>query len=205
MFLEVNPGTKTARRWPSPASRSRSPTRCPRSTSTRSSPRSTPTPAPTSTCSSTAPAQGLKGNGGSELAGVLERFLPTHRDLARLNSAVAVRGANLRRLVNSLQRLNTSLAAKQGQIVQLVDASSTVFRAFASQDAQHQPRDRRPPGHAAADDRDAGQGAGVRQPPRSDGHQPAARPRGRCRPPTRRSPRWPSRARRSSATRSVRS
>ena len=77
---------------------------------------------------------GLKGKGGNELAGVLERFEPTHRDLARLNSAVAVRGADLQRLVNSLQRLNTSLATKQSQIVTLVNASSRVFRAFASED-----------------------------------------------------------------------
>ena len=78
--------------------------------------------------------QGLKGNGGSELAQVFERFEPTFRDLARVNTAVAVRGSNLRRLVNSLQRLNTALAAKAPQIAQLVDASSTVFRAFASED-----------------------------------------------------------------------
>jgi phospholipid/cholesterol/gamma-HCH transport system substrate-binding protein len=77
---------------------------------------------------------GLKGRGGSELAQVFERFEPTHRDLARLNKAVAVRGANLRRLVNSLQRLNTALAQKSTQIVQLVDSSAAVFRAFASED-----------------------------------------------------------------------
>jgi phospholipid/cholesterol/gamma-HCH transport system substrate-binding protein len=78
--------------------------------------------------------QGLKGKGGSELGQVLARFEPTNRDLARVNSAVAVRGTNLQRLVNSLQRLNTALAAEQGQIVQLVDSSSKVFRAFASED-----------------------------------------------------------------------
>jgi phospholipid/cholesterol/gamma-HCH transport system substrate-binding protein len=78
--------------------------------------------------------QGLKGKGGSELAQVFERFEPTHQDLARLNKAVAVRGTDLRQLVNSLQRLNTALSHNQGQIVRLVDASSTVFRAFASQD-----------------------------------------------------------------------
>jgi phospholipid/cholesterol/gamma-HCH transport system substrate-binding protein len=78
--------------------------------------------------------QGLKGKGGSELAQVLERFEPTNRDLARVNTAVAKRGTNLSRLVNSLQRLNTALETEQGQIVQLVDSSSTVFRAFASQD-----------------------------------------------------------------------
>jgi phospholipid/cholesterol/gamma-HCH transport system substrate-binding protein len=74
---------------------------------------------------------GLKHNGGNQLAGVLEKFEPTHRDLARLNGAVAQRGAALRQLVNSLQRLNTALANKQAQIVSLVDASSKVFHAFA--------------------------------------------------------------------------
>jgi len=77
--------------------------------------------------------QGLKGKGGSELAGVFERFEPTHRDLARLNSVVAQRGANLRRLINSLQRLNTALALKKVQIVQLIDASAKVFHAFAAE------------------------------------------------------------------------
>jgi phospholipid/cholesterol/gamma-HCH transport system substrate-binding protein len=79
--------------------------------------------------------QGLQGKGGSELAQVFQRFEPTHQDLARLNRAVAVRGTDLRQLVNSLQRLNTALGHNQSQIVRLVDASSTVFRAFASQDS----------------------------------------------------------------------
>ena len=76
---------------------------------------------------------GLSDGGGSELAQVLERFEPTHRDLARVSQAIAQRGANLRRLVNSLQRLNTALAAQQQQIVELVDASATVFRASAAE------------------------------------------------------------------------
>ena len=59
--------------------------------------------------------QGLKGKGGSELAQVLERFEPTHRDLARLNKAVAVRGRDLQQLVNSLQRLNTALATSRAR------------------------------------------------------------------------------------------
>ncbi len=80
--------------------------------------------------------QGLKNKGGDELAQVMERFEPTHRDLARVNSAVAVRGRNLQRLVNSLRRLNDALAAKQTQIVQLVDSSEKVFGAFASEDSQ---------------------------------------------------------------------
>jgi phospholipid/cholesterol/gamma-HCH transport system substrate-binding protein len=76
--------------------------------------------------------QGLKGPGGSELAGLLERFLPTHQDLARLNQVVAERGAALRQLIDSLQVLNTALAVNKGQIVELIDSSSKVFRAFAN-------------------------------------------------------------------------
>jgi phospholipid/cholesterol/gamma-HCH transport system substrate-binding protein len=75
--------------------------------------------------------QGLQGRGGSELAKVLERFLPTHQDLARLNSVVAERGAALRQLIHSLRVLNAALATKQTQLVQLVDNSSKVFHAFA--------------------------------------------------------------------------
>jgi phospholipid/cholesterol/gamma-HCH transport system substrate-binding protein len=76
--------------------------------------------------------QGLQAPGGSELAGVLERFLPTHQDLARLNSVVAERGADLRSLIHSLRVLNGAVATKQVQIVQLIDASSKVFHAFAN-------------------------------------------------------------------------
>jgi phospholipid/cholesterol/gamma-HCH transport system substrate-binding protein len=78
--------------------------------------------------------QGLNGQ-GNNLAGVLERFEPTHRDLARLNSAVAVRGRDLQQLINSLRRLNDALAVKQTQIVQMIDSSSTVFGALASEDS----------------------------------------------------------------------
>jgi phospholipid/cholesterol/gamma-HCH transport system substrate-binding protein len=78
--------------------------------------------------------EGLQKNGGDELAQVMERFEPTHEDLARLNGAVAQRGRDLQQLVNSLRRLNDALAAKQTQIVQLVDSSEKVFSAFASED-----------------------------------------------------------------------
>jgi phospholipid/cholesterol/gamma-HCH transport system substrate-binding protein len=76
---------------------------------------------------------GLK-NRGDELAQVFERFEPTHRDLARVNQAVAVRGRDLQQLVNSLARLNAALATKTQQITQLIDSSETVFHAFASED-----------------------------------------------------------------------
>ena len=118
--------------------------------------------------------QGLQKNGGDELAQVMERFEPTHRDLARLNGAVAQRGADLRQLVNSLKRLNVALAAKQPQIVQLIDSSEKVFGAFASEDSNVSRAVADLPEHAQPDDRDARQGAGVRAAARAGGHEPAA-------------------------------
>jgi phospholipid/cholesterol/gamma-HCH transport system substrate-binding protein len=81
--------------------------------------------------------RGLAGR-GNDLAQVLERFEPTHRDLARVNEAVAQRGADLRNLVHSLAKLNDALATKRAQITQLVNASAHVFRAFASEDSNIQ-------------------------------------------------------------------
>jgi phospholipid/cholesterol/gamma-HCH transport system substrate-binding protein len=77
---------------------------------------------------------GLKDHGGTRLAQVLERFEPTHRDLARLESALSARRYKLQNLMHSLRVLNAALAQKRTQIIQLVNASATVFRAFASQD-----------------------------------------------------------------------
>ena len=76
--------------------------------------------------------QGLKGR-ESDLAQVLERFEPTHQDLARVNEAIAQRGADLRQLVDSLRRLDGDLAAQRPQLVSLVDAGSQVFHALASE------------------------------------------------------------------------
>ena len=76
---------------------------------------------------------GLQGR-GPDLQDVFRRFEPTHRDLARVSSAVAVRHQNLTRLINRLNLLNTALAGKSDQLAQLVDTSATVFRAFASED-----------------------------------------------------------------------
>jgi phospholipid/cholesterol/gamma-HCH transport system substrate-binding protein len=77
--------------------------------------------------------RGLAGR-GRDLREVYRLFEPTHRDLARLNSAVATRRANLRRLVNSLQRLTGELAGKEDELAQLVDSAAAVFRAYASED-----------------------------------------------------------------------
>lgn len=78
--------------------------------------------------------EGLAGR-GKDLQEVFRRFEPTHRDLARVTTAVAERHANLRRLINRLDELNTELAGKSDEIAQLVDTSADVFRAFASEES----------------------------------------------------------------------
>jgi phospholipid/cholesterol/gamma-HCH transport system substrate-binding protein len=78
--------------------------------------------------------RGLQGR-GNDLQDVFRRFEPTHRDLARVAQAVAVRRTNQRRLINSLNLLNGELASRHTDVSQLISTSATVFRAFASEDA----------------------------------------------------------------------
>ncbi|MEJ7785258.1 MAG: MlaD family protein [Solirubrobacteraceae bacterium] len=77
--------------------------------------------------------RGLEGR-GNDLQEVFARFEPTHRDLAKVTSAVAVRHGNLRRLITSLEELNTELAGKGAEVSSLVSTSAEVFRAFASEE-----------------------------------------------------------------------
>lgn len=70
---------------------------------------------------------------GKDLQEVFRRFEPTHRDIARVSTAVAQRRRNLSRLITSLDRLNAELAGKDDDLAQLIDTSATVFRAFASE------------------------------------------------------------------------
>jgi len=78
--------------------------------------------------------KGLEGRGG-DLQDIFARFEPTHRDLARVNGAVATRRSNLRRLITSLNQLNGELADNDDDLAQLVDSSAAVFRSFASEEA----------------------------------------------------------------------
>jgi phospholipid/cholesterol/gamma-HCH transport system substrate-binding protein len=77
--------------------------------------------------------QGLEGR-GSDLRDVFTRFEPIHRDIARVNSAVAERRQHLRRLINSLRVLNQELADNDDELAGLVQSSASVLRAFASQE-----------------------------------------------------------------------
>jgi phospholipid/cholesterol/gamma-HCH transport system substrate-binding protein len=78
--------------------------------------------------------QGLNGRGG-DLRDLLARFEPTHRDLARVNGAVATRRKQLRHLVSSLNILSTELAKHDDDLARLVNSSSAVFDSFAKEQA----------------------------------------------------------------------
>ena len=77
--------------------------------------------------------KGLEGR-GKDLREVFRLFEPTHRDLARLQSSVATRKDNLRRLVTSLARLSKELGGREDELADLVSGASKVFRAYASED-----------------------------------------------------------------------
>ena len=78
--------------------------------------------------------RGLDGR-GLDLRELLRRFEPTHRDLARVNSAVAQRRSNLRRLITSLNTLNAELASRGDDLAGLVDSSAAVMRQFAAEES----------------------------------------------------------------------
>jgi phospholipid/cholesterol/gamma-HCH transport system substrate-binding protein len=78
--------------------------------------------------------RGLDGR-GEDLREVLRRFEPTHRDLARVNTAVATRRKNLRHLITSLDTLNGELAKRSDDLAGLVTSSSAVMHAFASEES----------------------------------------------------------------------
>src|SRR5262245_56254321 len=78
--------------------------------------------------------RGLDGR-GLDLREILRRFEPTHRDLARVNSAVATRRENLRHLITSLDTLNGELAKRSDDLAGLVNSSSAVMNEFASQES----------------------------------------------------------------------
>src|SRR4051812_36632938 len=78
--------------------------------------------------------RGLQGR-GLDLRELLRRFEPTHRDIARVNGAVATRRANLRHLIHSLNTLNGELASRGKDLTGLVASSEAVLHQFATEQA----------------------------------------------------------------------
>jgi phospholipid/cholesterol/gamma-HCH transport system substrate-binding protein len=75
--------------------------------------------------------KGLKGR-GSDLQETFARLGPVNHDLARVNSAVATRKRNLKRLINRYGLLTAELGAHDRDIVRLVRSSNDVFQTLAS-------------------------------------------------------------------------
>jgi len=77
--------------------------------------------------------KGLKGR-SNDLREVFRRLQPLHRDLARLNGAIAERRENLARLVHNYGETITTLAKRDKELTSLVRDSRTAFGAIASED-----------------------------------------------------------------------
>ena len=70
-------------------------------------------------------------NRSDDLNAVLKRFEPTYRDIAAVSGAVAERRKDLRRLIRTLNVLNTELGTADSDLAELVGTSARVFDAFA--------------------------------------------------------------------------
>jgi phospholipid/cholesterol/gamma-HCH transport system substrate-binding protein len=77
-------------------------------------------------------ARGLDGR-ADDLTETLERFEPTHRHLAAVQTEVAKRREDLRNLIHALNELNDELGDKDDDLAELVATSSRVFDAFAQE------------------------------------------------------------------------
>jgi len=77
--------------------------------------------------------KGLNGR-GEDLRKTFRRLEPLHRDLDRLNSAVATRRASLERLVHDYSEIVEELGGKDEELTRLVTASNQVFSALAEED-----------------------------------------------------------------------
>jgi phospholipid/cholesterol/gamma-HCH transport system substrate-binding protein len=77
--------------------------------------------------------KGLDGR-AEDLRETLKRFEPLHRDVAAVTEAIAERRRELARLVHNYSELTTELTDKDGALSRLVTASERVFDAFASED-----------------------------------------------------------------------
>jgi phospholipid/cholesterol/gamma-HCH transport system substrate-binding protein len=87
-----------------------------------------------------------KGNPGplpspaavSDLQGVFKRFAPLNRDAATFTRLLAQRQQNIRRSISGLQKVTTTLGSVQGQFTSLINSSNTNFQAISSQATQLQ-------------------------------------------------------------------
>ena len=77
--------------------------------------------------------KGLRGRGG-DLREVFRRLGPLHRDLRRLNSAIAERRRNLARLVHDYGGTVDELGRRDRDLARLVASSSAVFESLGNEE-----------------------------------------------------------------------
>jgi phospholipid/cholesterol/gamma-HCH transport system substrate-binding protein len=79
-------------------------------------------------------SEGLRGR-KKDLGDTFRRFEPLGRDLRKVNTALARRRTNIKRVIHNFSLLVEELGGKDDQIAELVDSSNAVFAAFAEQEA----------------------------------------------------------------------
>ncbi|MBA2349863.1 MAG: MCE family protein [Solirubrobacterales bacterium] len=79
--------------------------------------------------------QALDGNERA-LSNTFRRFEPTASALRRITGKLDERRGNIRRTITNFRKISETLAGKDKDLAALVDASESVFRSFANQDAR---------------------------------------------------------------------
>ena len=72
----------------------------------------------------------------ADLSGVFKRFAPLNRDTAIFTSLLAQRTDNIRRSINGLQKVTGALGSVETELTSLINSSNTNFKAIASQSAE---------------------------------------------------------------------
>ena len=80
----------------------------------------------------TSGAEGLEGR-GEDLRQTLRRLEPLHRDLAAVNTAVAERRVELKRLIRDYGETVQELSGKDEELAELVSSANDVFSALAEE------------------------------------------------------------------------
>jgi phospholipid/cholesterol/gamma-HCH transport system substrate-binding protein len=89
--------------------------------------------------------KGLAGR-GEDLRQTFKRLEPLHKDLAAVNTSVAKRRTDLKRLISDYGDLMTELSTKDEDLTRLVSAGNDTFSALASQEGNISLAVRRLPG-----------------------------------------------------------
>lgn len=84
------------------------------------------------------PNNGVKPSADAvaDLRGTLKRFEPLDRDTERFTSLLATRQRNIRRAIHNLNLVTNAFGGVEGQLASLISASETNFAAISANDAQ---------------------------------------------------------------------